>query len=151
MDKKLKIELIPDGCWHYNLRNLLSEAQWNFIKKDAKERSDFKCSICGRKTSRLEAHEQWSYDTDKGIVKLENVIAICKDCHGAIHMNRTQLTSNAIKVEDHYMKVNNCSYSQMRADMGKANEEQKRLNLVDEWKLDASWLKRFTGEKDGNI
>ncbi|MCQ2387681.1 MAG: HNH endonuclease [Clostridia bacterium] len=143
MDRKLKIELVPDSCWYSNLRSLLSKAQWDFIKKDAKERAQGKCAICGKKTDKLEAHEQWAYDESKGIQKLANVISVCKDCHSVIHMGRTSLVGNLQKAEDHYMKVNNCSYAEMKADIGKANEEHVRRNKVSEWKLDLSWLKRF--------
>ena len=143
MKRKLNFELIPDGCWYYNLRSVLSKEQWDFIKKDAKERSGGKCAVCGRKTASLDAHEQWEYDEKNGVQKLKNVIAVCKDCHAAIHINRTWLKGDPERAENHYMKVNGCSYTEMRADMGKANETQKRLNLVSEWKLDLSWLKRY--------
>ena len=143
MKRKLNFELIPDGCWYYNLRSVLSKEQWDFIKKDAKERSGGKCAVCGRKTASLDAHEQWEYDEKTGVQKLKNVIAVCKDCHAVIHINRTWLKGDPERAENHYMKVNGCSYTEMRADMGKANETQKRLKLVSEWKLDLSWLKRY--------
>ena len=144
--RKLEIELIPDGCFKSNLRNILSKKQWDFIKQDAKMRSNNKCSICGKSSCRLDAHERWSYDIKNGIQKLEDVIAVCSDCHGAIHMNRSQLFANAEKIENHYIKVNGCTYSEMRADMGRANQLQQERNKVAEWKLDITWLKRFTGE-----
>ena len=99
--------------------------------------------ICGKKTDALDAHEKWSYDEEKGVQKLEDVIAVCKDCHNAIHICRTQAVGNAERAEDHYMKVNGCSYAEMRADMGKANEINERRNKVNEWKQDLTWLKRF--------
>ena len=144
--RKLEIELVPDGCFKSNLRNILSKAQWDFIKNDAKKRSNGKCSICGKSYGRLDAHEKWSYDVKLGVQKLEDVITVCADCHGAIHMNRSQLFSNAEKIENHYMKINGCTYSEMRADMGKANKLQQERNQVAEWKLDVTWLKRYTGE-----
>ena len=104
MSKKLQIQLIPDGCWHYNLRAILSKKQWDFIKQDAKKRSGNKCAICGKSTSKLEAHEKWLFDDKKGICKLEDVVAICHDCHSAIHMNRTQLFGNAEKIEENKQK-----------------------------------------------
>lgn len=149
--RKLNFEIIPDGCWYYNLRSILSREQWDFIKKDAKSRALGKCSVCGKKTNALDAHEQWSYDEKKGIQKLENVIAVCRDCHAAMHINRTWLKGDHEKAEDHYMKVNGCTYAEMRADMGEANRVQQKLNGVSEWKTDISWLKRFIEEdKDDN-
>lgn len=143
MKRKLNFELIPDGCWYYNLRAILTKEQWDYVKKDAKFRAGGKCAICNKSDSRLDAHEVWSYDEKKGVQKLKDVVAVCKDCHAAIHINRTWLKGDPERAQDHYMRVNGCSYAEMRADMGAANEKQKKLNEVPEWKLDVSWLKRF--------
>ena len=143
MDFKLKFELVPDGCWYSNLRSILPKTEWGKIKKDAKTRANGSCSICGKKTDKLDAHEVWSYDLENGIQKLENVIAVCKDCHSVIHIGYTQLKGNIERAEAHYMKVNACTYSEYRQELNKANILHKDRNKVSEWKLDATWLKRF--------
>ncbi len=140
---KLEIELVPDGCWYSNLRTVLPKKVWEKIRTDAKLRSNGKCTICEKKTDRLEAHEKWSYNEETAVQKLEDVIAVCHDCHSAIHMERTALKGDVIRAEDHYMKVNNCSYSQMKKDRSNANLLHQRRNRI-EWKLDVSWLKNFT-------
>lgn len=141
--RKLNFELVPDGCWYSNLRSILPPSEWEKIKKDAKLRSGGRCSCCGKKTDRLDAHEVWSYDIEKGVQKLEDVISVCKDCHSVIHIGYTQLKGNIERAEAHYMKVNGCSYAEFRQDLGKANQLHKERNKVGEWKLDVSWLKRF--------
>lgn len=144
MDKKiLKFELVPDGCWYYNLRSILSKTQWDYIKKIVKERADGKCEICGKKTNFLDAHERWSYDSKKGVQKLEDIISVCKDCHSVIHIGRTQLVGDIRRAEDHYLKVNGATYAEFRAALGKANEEHAKNNEVSEWVLDLSYLKNF--------
>lgn len=143
MEFKLNFELVPDGCWYSNLRSILPKCEWDKIKKDAKNRSNGICSICGKKTDRLDAHEVWSYDIEKGIQKLENVVAVCKDCHSVIHIGYTQLKGNIERAEAHFMKVNNCSYAEYRQELNRANLLHKERNKVAEWKLDATWLKRF--------
>lgn len=143
MRYKLMIELVPDGCWYSNLRTILSKKQWDFLKADAKCRANGKCMICGKKTDKLDAHEKWSYDRENRMQKLEDILAVCKDCHSVIHMERTQLMGDAERAEDHFMKVNNCSYVEMRKAMGIANEEHQKNNQVSEWLLDLSYLKRF--------
>lgn len=145
--RKLNFELVPDGCWYSNLRSLLSKKQWDFLRSDAKERSGGKCAVCGRKTNRLEAHERWSYDKQNAVQKLEDVVAVCKDCHSVIHIGRTQLLGDEQRAEKHYMKVNNCSYAEYREALGKANEEHRKLNEISEWKLDLTWLKRFINDE----
>ncbi len=148
MDKRfiLDFELVPDGCWYSNLRTILSKKQWDFIRSDAKERANHKCAICGKKVKRLEAHERWSYDEKNCVQKLEDVIAVCHDCHSVIHMGRTQLVGDVVRAEKHFMKVNECSFSQFRQRLGEVNEMHNRRNKVSEWALDITWLNRFIME-----
>lgn len=143
---KLEFEMVPDSCWYSNLRSILSKKQWDYIKADAKKRANGKCMICGNKTDRLEAHERWSYNEKTQTQKLEDIVAVCSDCHSVIHIGRTQLKGNEERAEEHYMKVNNCSYAEYRKNLGKANELHRRLNLVSEWKLDLTYLKRYIDE-----
>ncbi len=144
--EKLNFQFIPDGCWKCNLRTLFSKKTWDFIRNDAKERSNFCCAICGAKVSRLEAHEVWDFDEKNKTQRLTDVIAVCKDCHSAIHYSRTSIKGDVVRAENHYMKVNKCSYVEMREQLGKAVLEHRRRNEIDEWSLDLSWLKRFIKE-----
>ena len=148
---KLDFELVPDGCWHSNLRSYLPKKMWDIVRRDAYARAGGKCMICGRKASRLEAHERWSYDETRGIKKLEDVIAVCHACHSVIHIGRTQLLGDEDKAIAHFCKVNRCSYADYRKALGAANETHRRRNEVPEWGTDLSWLKRFgedESEKD---
>lgn len=140
---KLGFELVPDGCWYSNLRSILKPKAWDILRKDAYMRADGKCMICGRKATRLEAHERWSYDEEKKVQKLEDIIAVCHSCHSVIHIGRTQLLGDEEKAIAHFCKVNKCSYSDYIKALGKANEDHKRRNRVDEWGLDLSYLNRY--------
>ncbi len=143
MDYKLNFELVPDGCWGSNLRNIFSKTEWDFLKKDAKERSNGTCTICGKKTQRLDAHEKWSYDSEKGIQKLEDIIAVCKDCHSVIHIGFTQLKGDIERAEKHFMSVNKCSYAEYRKALGIANKKHVELNKISEWVIDLTYLQRY--------
>jgi len=143
---KLNFELVPDGCWYSNLRTALPKKVWDVVRKDAYARANGKCMICARPASRLEAHERWSYDEENCVQKLEDIVSICKDCHNVIHIGRTQLKGDEERAEKHFMKVNNCSYAEYRQALGKANEEHKRRNLVPEWKLYLTYLKRYIND-----
>lgn len=144
---KLNFELVPDGCWYQNLRSCLSREQWDMVRKDAYQRAQGKCMICGRPTSRLEAHERWEYDEERGIQKLVDVVAVCHSCHEVIHIGRTQLMGREEAACRHFMKVNGVSYSEYRRALGEANELHARRNRVPEWKLDISWLNHFFQNK----
>ena len=146
MQLKLDFELVPDGCWYSNLRTILSKEQWDFIKADARSRSGGKCMICGKKTARLDAHERWSYDTETQTQKLEDVVAVCKDCHSVIHIGLTSLKGDMERAENHYIKVNGVTYAEFRKRLGEANARHNELNKIPEWKLDLTWLKRFIND-----
>lgn len=144
MKMKLEIELVPDSCWYSNLRSILTPEQWGVVRREAYARANGKCMICGAPTRRLEAHERWEYDEKKHVQKLKDVVAVCKDCHEVIHIGRTQLFGGEERASAHFMKVNGCSYAEYRKALGEANELHRRRNLVPEWKLDLSYLEKFT-------
>ena len=141
---KLNFELVPDSCWYSNLRSILSPAQWDVVRREAYARAGGRCMICGAPTRRLEAHERWEYDERNAVQKLADVVAICKSCHEVIHIGRTQLMGGEERASQHFMKVNGCTYAEYRKALGEANEAHRRRNLVPEWKLDLSYLKKFT-------
>ena len=140
---KLNFELVPDSCWYSNLRSILSPAQWDIVRRDAYARAGGKCMICGAQTRRLEAHERWEYDEENAVQRLVDVIAVCRSCHEVIHIGRTSLLGGEERAAEHFMKVNGCSYAEYRRALGEANTAHRRRNLVPEWKLDLSYLKKF--------
>ncbi len=141
---KLNFELVPDSCWYSNLRSILSPAQWDIVRREAYARAGGRCMICGAPSKRLEAHERWSYNEVNAVQKLEDVVAICKQCHEVIHIGRTQLMGREREASEHFMKVNNCSYADYRKALGEANAAHIRRNKIPEWSLDLTYLKKFT-------
>lgn len=137
---KLTFELVPEECWYSNLRSILKPDDWDRVRRDAYKRAGGRCVICGA-NSRLEAHEQWSYDDEKALQKLENVIALCRSCHEIKHIGRTQLIGRDLEAMEHFMKVNRCSQMDYHAALAEANEEYFRRNRVEGWVTDVSWLK----------
>lgn len=143
MQLKLDFELVPDSCWYSNLRTLLKPKMWDVIRKEAYSRAEGKCMICGRKVTRLEAHERWSYNLETKVQKLEEVIAVCHSCHSVIHIGRTQLLGDEDKAIAHFQRVNKASYADYIKALKRANELHQLRNMVDEWSLDLGYLKRY--------
>ena len=137
---KLMPSPVPDSCWYSNLRTVLPKKVWDVLRKDAYNRANGRCMICGRPVKRLEAHENWSYDEEKGVQRLEAIVALCHDCHSVIHIGRTQLVGDEERAIKHFCKVNQCSYADYIRALAFANEKHARLNRVSEWKLDASLI-----------
>ncbi|MDE7162479.1 MAG: HNH endonuclease [Clostridia bacterium] len=139
---KLNFELVPDSCWYSNLRSALPQGAWDVIRKKAYARANGRCMICGAPAVRLEAHEQWEYDDEKGVQKLANVVAVCRACHEVIHIGRTQLMGREREASEHFMKVNGCTYAEYRKALGEANAVHRERSRR-EWQLDVSELPKF--------
>ena len=140
MKEKLTFEMVPEECWYSNLRSILQPKDWDIVRRDAYARAGGRCMICGRYTQRLEAHEKWSYDEEKALQKLEDVVALCHSCHEVKHISRTQLMGRGVEAMEHYQRVNECSQMEFHAALAKANEEYLRRNRVEGWTTDISWL-----------
>ena len=117
---------------------------WDVVRRDAYARANGRCMICGRPVKRLEAHERWEYDMKTHTQKLVDVVALCHDCHACVHIGRTHLVGDVDRAIKHFLKVNNCSYSDYIKALSRANSLHQERNKVNEWALDLSWLKRFT-------
>ena len=141
MNYKLTFEIVPEECWYGNLRSILKPEAWDIVRRDAYARAKGRCMICGKWTKRLEAHEKWSYDEEKALQKLEDVVALCRNCHEVKHIGRTQLIGRGMDAMEHFMRVNECSQSEFHAALAAANEEHLRRNRVEGWSTDISWLK----------
>lgn len=143
---KLNFEIVPTSCWYNNLRHILSKRAWDYIRKDAYQKANGKCTICNAPKKRLEAHERWSYDITTHTQKLKDIIAICHNCHSVIHIGRTQLVGKEDIAIRHFKKVNNTDYQGYITALKKANEESIELSKIDDWQLDLSYLQTFLEE-----
>lgn len=138
---KLDFELVPEECWQCNLRSVLKPADWDKVRRSAYAKAGGRCMICGARSARLEAHERWSYDEEKRLQKLEDVIAVCRLCHEVIHISRTQLIGRGAEATEHFMKVNGCTQSEFHEALGEANREYLERNKIEGWTTDMSLLK----------
>lgn len=139
---KLDFEMVPEECWGYSLYHILPKEKWDIVRKDAYKRAGYQCRICGAK-GKLEAHEKWSYDEQKALQKLEDVLALCHACHEVKHVSRTQLVGRGMDAMEHFMRVNGCSQSDFHAALGEANAAYLRRNKIEGWTTDVSWLARL--------
>ena len=142
---KLDFQLVPDGCWYANLRSALPREVWDKLRRVAYARAGGKCSVCGA-GGRLEAHEVWSYDDEKHIQSLQDIIAVCPACHAVIHIGRTALMGKEAEAQAHFMKVNGCTQSDYHAALGEANRIHAERSRH-EWITDISKLRELLGGK----
>jgi len=108
---KLWGSLIPQKSFYSNLRKVLSQTDWDILRRFVYKKDNYKCHICGQSDIRLEAHEEWIYDYKKFIQKLDTINALCKLCHLNKHLgfaniliNKGELDRNSLI--KHWCKVN---------------------------------------------
>ena len=141
---KLDFELVPEELWYANLRRILRAEDWDVVRRDAYKRAGYRCRICGA-NGRMEAHEKWSYDEKRAVQKLEDVLALCHNCHLVKHIARASLTGDEGVAMTHFMKINNCSQMEYHGALASANEDHQRRNKIEGWVTDVSWLKERFG------
>ncbi len=137
---KLDFEFVPEECWGDSLYHNLTPTDWDKVRKDAYARAGWRCCICGAKGG-LEAHEKWSYDEEKALQKLEDVLALCHYCHEVKHISRTQLVGRGEAAMEWFMKVNACSQMEFHEALGEANAAYRKRNAIEGWVTDFTWLK----------
>ena len=138
----IKIQLIPASAQGLNLRKILKKEEWRHISRVVRFASDGYCEYCGEQYNPVElhAHEEWKFDKKRRRMRLKDIVGICPLCHEAVHIGRTRAVcgeAEFVKVANHYMLVNNCSYEQFGADLEKAYKKCKKRSDV-KWKLDVS-------------
>lgn len=78
------VDLIPETSWCSSLANMLSARSWKLLR-DVVIAVAGGCEDCGAR-EKIECHEVWSYDEERGIQKLTGFRSVCKDCHETYHL-----------------------------------------------------------------
>lgn len=138
---KLTLDLVPQSCFFSNLRSELPKSDWDRLRKKQYKKADYRCEICGGQGTkhRVECHELWSYDEDRGVQVLEGLIALCPSCHEVKHMGLTATRGRREPALRQLMKVNGMSrqagISYCVAEFSIWKQRSQRS-----WSLDLTWL-----------
>ena len=162
---KLEVSLIPANAWGRNVRAVVSEGSWYFLRVkfgavkpdysltnlDAKfayildmSRPELEkplvCGCCGMQTHKtLHLHENWEFDDEKLIQKLLGFVAVCEDCHNTIHFGRSNKVGLGEFAKAHLREVNGWTDSQLNKHLENATSQWiKRIDF--KYQLDLSWL-----------
>lgn len=108
---RLPVTLIPSTAWGQNLRNVISQSQWQFLRLATFKRAQHRCYGCDANLDKFHAHELWHWDTDTTEQRLIRLVCICEDCHLALHWgyaNTQGLLDKAIK---QFLIINEKTYN----------------------------------------
>jgi hypothetical protein len=146
----LKITPIPKPLYGVNLRNpkLFKKSHWEAIRGSAIEERGQRCETCGkkiRKSSDIQAHEEWSYDTstDPATANITRIVLQCRMCHECEHFFRMlnlfengQLEKRQIlDLRKHFCKVNAVGAKDFDRHVRIAWKEWKRLSAL-RWRVE---------------
>jgi hypothetical protein len=138
---KLTIELVPSTSWFTNLRSLLTQRQWDIVRRRCYRDAHYICEICHGRGPKwpVECHEVWSYDDATQTQILMRTIALCPKCHEVKHIGLAQARGHLTVALKHLMKVNRWTLTQAEAHRQEAFAEWEGRCEYD-WQLDVSWL-----------
>ena len=141
---RLTVELVPSTSHFQNLRSLLSQSDWNRLRRQTYRKAGYRCEICGGRGPRhpVECHEIWDYDDARFIQTLTGLIALCPACHQVKHIGLAAIRGKLPQAVGHLARVNDwdadtCQWYIQRA----FNEHRRRSQFA--WTLDVSILSRL--------
>lgn len=144
---KLRIQLIPESSWYYNLRSVLPKDEWNKLRKKVYAYFGYSCATC-RSSGELHAHEVWKFDARKERQSLRRIVALCENCHSVEHFGRTMMVSPVYvsRITKHALKIFKCTPLQFQKKVDKAFAVWQQRNLH-VWKVDFGPYANFVKEK----
>lgn len=144
---KLTIELVPQTSWFSNLRSLLSQGEWDVVRKGCYVKAGHVCEICGGVGPKhpVECHEVWEYDEESGVQKLVGLIALCPSCHKTKHYGFARISGKEKEIKEHFIKVNNITNKVADEYINNAFLEWEKRNKI-KWILDVSILDLYKSQ-----
>ena len=142
-EPKLSIELVPRPCWGNNVRSQLTDVEWDVIRSMVYHLADNTCETCGKQTTRLHAHEVWSYNEKTKVQKLVGLKALCARCHEVKHYGRADIMGRSAEAKKWLMKVNGWSEEKAGEHISEAFGDWMIRSEIKNWKLDIHYLKEF--------
>lgn len=144
--KPLTFEVMPSTCKITNLRNYVSQDQWQFLQTETFNKAGHHCEICGGvgKIHPVECHEIWHFDDENAIQRLEGLVALCPNCHEAKHYPLMQARGKAFQTRLWLGKINQWTQPKVDDYIKEAFAiATKRGEHY--WRTDLNWVKTTYG------
>lgn len=148
---KLEIELVPKTAWGNNVRDRLTQSQWDKVRRKSYAEANHTCEICGGKGGNgkkhpVECHEIWEFDNINHRIILKGLISLCPPCHEVKHIGRAEANGTAHRALNHFMRVNGMNKQNAIAYMNKVAREYHSKSRISDWTLDISYLIEYMGQ-----
>ncbi len=143
---KLTVELVPRTSWFSNVRDHVSQSDWDKLRRAIYQKANYLCEVCGGRGEKwpVECHEIWLYDDKNHEQKLSGLIALCPSCHEVKHIGLAGVRGRADIAEAHLIKVNGWTRKQAEEYLEKVKAVWRKRSLYD-WEIDFTWLEEQFG------
>lgn len=135
LENRLYYELVPPMLQGKAPRVFVGDASWDRIKPFVYERAGHRCEICGRRSSKLHAHERYGILGD--VLVLKRILAVCPLCHLSIHPGLAQAKGQGAKAFSRYARINKVPIWLAKQDcMNAMSRWRKQTNITQiDWSM----------------
>jgi len=136
-------DMLPTTSWETNLRTVLSEEEWDRLRKFCYQAAGNTCVACGsRGEPHVEAHESWRFDERTGVQTLRGLLCLCPTCHRAKHLGLAGRFGVLDAVYDRLMWLNDWTKADLERSLAEVMVRQEELSKRN-WVLDLSFLRSY--------
>jgi hypothetical protein len=136
-------DMLPTTSWEANLRTILSEAEWDRLRKFCYQAAGNTCIACGsRGEPHVEAHEAWRFDEKTGVQTLRGLLCLCPTCHKAKHLGFANRIGRLPQVLERLMWLNDWDEPTLAQELAKVEARQEELSQRT-WTLDLAFLRTY--------
>ena len=136
-------DMLPTTSWEANLRTVLSEQEWDRLRKFCYQAAGNTCVACGsRGEPHVEAHESWRFDEKTGVQTLRGLLCLCPTCHKAKHLGYANRIGLLPQVLDRLMWLNDWDERTLKYELAQVEARQEELSQRT-WTLDLSFLRNY--------
>lgn len=136
-------DMLPTTSWEANLRTVLSEQEWDRLRKFCYQAAGNTCVACGsRGEPHVEAHESWRFDEKTGVQTLRGLLCLCPTCHKAKHLGYANRIGLLPQVLDRLMWLNDWDERTLKYELAQVEARQEELSQRT-WTLDLSFLRTY--------
>jgi len=136
-------DMLPSSSWEANLRTVLTQAEWDRLRKFCYQSAGHTCIACGsRGEPHVEAHEAWRVDEATNTQYLTGLLCLCPTCHKAKHLGYANRLGLLPQVLARLQWLNDWSRETLSRELAAVEQRQKELSAR-KWRLDLSFLRRY--------
>ena len=138
---KLTVELVPKTCFYSNVRDHVSKATWDKLRRRTYGAANHVCEICGEVGPRwpVECHEIWHYDDAIHVQKLVGLTALCPACHEVKHIGLARVRGREEIAKAHLAEINGWTPEITDKYLSKVARIWTQRSQY-QWKLDLTFL-----------